>query len=242
MTSFQVGKLIQVPAVLRLHLVQSGSTLVAALMLVGATVAAGRAEAGSGSLGFEQVFRSAGEPTSLHYEASFFRDGKQHQLEVWREGNTRLKRRTDDAVETYVTHPSKGPDFELTVLDLKRKILTRIGRDSLYRIGNFTEWFDLAHGLKFPTGDYALAPTVQAPQVAPKPYAPCRWYELTQGHRNTRICWSVTAHLPMLMLDGDGALLWQITRLERSPNDASVFKINDEGFVRNDANQDIDRD
>ena len=210
--------------------------------MLGTALAAGQVEAGANAQHFEQVFQTPGEPASLHYQASFFRDGKQHHMEVWRDGNTRLKRRTDDAVETYVTHASKGPDFELTVLDLKRKILTRIGRDNLYRIGNFTEWFDLAHGLKFPVGDYALAPTIQAPQAAPKPYAPCRWYELTQGHRITRICWSGTAHLPMLMLDGDGTLLWQITQLERPWKDASVFKINDEGFVRNDANQDIDRD
>ena len=112
--------------------------------------------AGAQDLTFEQVFSDKGEPSTLHYQAVFTSRDGQHHLEVWRDGDRRVKRRTDEAIETYVFRKPADPDFRLSILDMKRHIHTQIDRTNLYRIGNFTDWFDLAHGLKHPKGTYRV--------------------------------------------------------------------------------------
>ena len=106
---------------------------------------------------FEQIFSEKGEPSALHYQAVFTAKGAEHHLEVWRDGEQRLKRRTDEAIETYAFRKPGDPEFHMSILDMKKRIHTRIDRTNLYRIGNFTDWFDLAHGLKHPMGEYRVA-------------------------------------------------------------------------------------
>lgn len=106
---------------------------------------------------FANVFSTKGEPTTLHYDAVFEAKDGEHRLEVWRDGDRRLKRRTDESVETYVFRKAGDPEFRMSILDRKRRIHTVIDRTNLYRIGNFTDWFDLAHGLRHPKGEYKLA-------------------------------------------------------------------------------------
>ncbi len=192
-------------------------------------------------LKFEQVFSEKGEPASLHYEAVFAVNGGEHRLEVWRDGNRRLKRRTDEAVEMYAFRKSDDPEFRLSVLDLRKRIHTRIDRTNLYRIGNFTDWFDLAHGLKHPAGDYQVARS-KAPVGAARAITACDWYDLTVDNRTTHICWSAESRIPLLMQTQEGAVVWRVASLDRNALSAKTFEIHDEGFIRNDANQDIERD
>ena len=63
-------------------------------------------------LKFEQVFSEKGEPSALHYQAVFIAKGAEHQLEVWRDGERRVKRRTDDAIETYAFRKPGDPEFQ----------------------------------------------------------------------------------------------------------------------------------
>jgi hypothetical protein len=223
------------------------------LGLAGVSAAAGAATpktaAGEPGLRFEQVFSDDGEPPALHYRADYGANhganhgaaGAPHRLEVWRDGGRRLVRRTDGVIETHVAHRPGDPDFQLVVLDLQRKIETRIARDDLYRIGNFTDWFDLAHGLRHPRAAYRLTVSA-APAHAPKPLQACNWYTLAQGGHSTRLCWSAAARLPLLMLDDSGQVLWQVTALDSKPAAAAVFEVHDIGFVHNDASQDISND
>ena len=192
-------------------------------------------------LRFEQVFSDHGEPRALHFQARFSAGGVSHNLEVWRDGQERLLRRTDDAIETHVARKPGTPFFELVVLDLRRKIETRITRDDLYRIGSFTDWFDLAHGLRYPKGGYLLTASA-APAQAPQTVEPCNWYTLVTGSRRTALCWDTGVYLPLVMIDEAGRLLWQVTSVERKPPPAAVFEVHDHGFVRANASQDIDRD
>jgi hypothetical protein len=192
-------------------------------------------------LTFEAVFGSKGEPAALHYQATFVSRGAEHRLEVWRDGDRQVRRRSDDAVETYAFHDPGTVDFRMSVLDLKRRIHTRIDRDNLYRLGNFTDWFDLTHGLKHPRGPYQLAPG-RAAAGTPAPLESCRWYELTEGSRVTRICWSSRDRIPVLIQTAGGEVVWRITAVDRSPVPAATFEIHDAGFVRNDANADIEND
>ncbi len=192
-------------------------------------------------LRFDQVFNDRGEPGTLHYEVRYGAPGEAHKLEVWREGERRLVRRTDDAIETHIARQPRDPGFQMVVLDLRRKIETRIARDDLYRIGNFTDWFDLAHGLRHPKAAYRLTASAR-PAQSPRPLEACDWYALAQGGRSTALCWSSRARLPLLMLDDSGRVLWQVTAIGRKPTPAAVFEVRDIGFVRNDADQDISGD
>jgi hypothetical protein len=192
-------------------------------------------------LRFEQVFSEKGEPSALHYQAAFISKGAEHQLEVWRDGARRVKRRTDDAIETYAFRKPGDPEFHMSILDMRKRIHTRIDRTNLYRIGNFTDWFDLAHGLKHPLGEYRVAKS-QAPDGAPKAIEACQWYDLTQDKRTTHICWSAQSRLPLVIQAQDGEVVWRVTTLDRKPIPAKTFEIHDEGYIRNDANQDIERD
>jgi hypothetical protein len=198
---------------------------------------------GQPALTFEAAFQTSGEPPALYYRAAFQgRDGP-HALQVWRDGQTRLRRKTDEAVDTYITRdPSDPLPYQMTVVDYRKRITTRIDRDNLIRLGHFSDWFDLAHGLRHPAGAYRLTPAA-APANAPAPMAACRWYALTQGGDTHRICWSERESLPLVIWsDRAATALWQVTAIERQPIAEATFTPRDAGFVRNDANDDMDKD
>lgn len=214
--------------------------LVAALPAAAAAqaAAAGREAA---SLKFEKTFTDAAEPAALHYKAEFVSRGASHQMELWRDGQTHLRRRTDAAIETYVVRKPGSADYQMVILDMPHKIVTRIDRTNLYRVGNFTDWFDLAHGLKHPKGSYQLASTA-APSGVPRPLAACNWYDLTQSGHTVHVCWSARSRVPMLLVDQGGAVVWKLTQLDQRPIEPATFQVHAEGFVQNDANADMDRD
>jgi hypothetical protein len=190
---------------------------------------------------FEQVFAEKGEPSALHYQATYTSRGAEHRLEVWRDGGNRLKRRTDDAIETYVFRKAGEAEFSMSILDMKKRIHTRVDRTNLYRIGNFTDWFDLAHGLRHPIGEYRIA-KIQPPPDAPKAVKTCEWYDLSEGGSGVRVCWNARSHLPLLIQSRSGEIVWRVLALDTKPIPANAFEIHDEGFVRNDANRDIEGD
>jgi len=192
-------------------------------------------------LKFEQVFSVQGEPGTLHYQVDFAANGAEHRLEVWRDGDRRVKRRTDEAIETYAFHKPGDPEFHMSILDLKKRIHTQVDRTNLYRIGSLTDWFDLAHGLKHPFGEYQIA-KAKEPSDAPKTIEACQWYDLTQGTGTTHICWSAQSHVPLTIQMPDGKVVWRVVALDRKPIASKLFEIHDEGFIRNDANKDIDSD
>lgn len=191
---------------------------------------------------FDTIFATAGEPAALHYRGEFGGAGPRHVVEVWRDRDRRLKRVTDTAVETYVAHKPGGTDFNMLVVDRRKRIVTEIDRTNLYRLGNFTDWFDLAHGLRHPKGTYRLIPAVVAPVTTPKPIDRCEWYDLVENARATRVCWSSRDRLPLLMLSSNGAVIWRVTAIDRAPLAENIFRIPDKGYVRINANRDAERD
>jgi hypothetical protein len=192
-------------------------------------------------LSFEEVFGDKGEPSALHYEATYLAGGKEHRVEVWRDGGRRLKRRTDGTVEVYVFREPNSAEFRMSILDLHRRIHTRIDRTNLYRLGTFTDWSDLAHGLRHPKGEYRLVSS-SAPGEAGKPIDECHWYDLTQGRRTVHICWNARDHLPLLIQGDDGQVAFRVAACDRRPAPKDAFEIHDQGFVKNDANEDIEGD
>lgn len=206
-----------------------------------ALLAVGAAGAQAAPLRFDEAFAVANSP-SVHYEARFAgQDGRERKIEAWREGDTRLKRRTDDAVEIHAVRRAGDAEYAMTVIDLRRKLLTRIDRTNLFRIGNFTDWFDIAHALKHPKGDYTLAAAL-APPGAGRQVGACSWYDLEQQGRASHICWSGKAQLPLAIVDAQGRTVWHVTKLEAGRIAPGTFKIDTREFVVNDANEDIERD
>ncbi len=210
------------------------------MALLGAASAASSAGAAP-TLSFDRTFSAAGEPGTLHYSVLFRGADGVHRMELWRDHDRRVKRATDRAIVTFATHRTGDPGYRLTILDLKKKISTSVDRTNLYRVGNFTDWFDLAHGLRHPKGTYRLA-TAVAPKAMPVSAARCDWYDLTQGPRTAHICWDAAHHVPQLIATGDGQPVWRITAIDTRPVPASAFVPDDRGFIKNDANRDIERD
>jgi hypothetical protein len=179
---------------------------------------------------------------SLHYTALCqARDGG-HRMEAWVDQGMRVKRVSDGKLETHAQRAdAHEPEYAMTVLDHERRIATRITRTNLFQLGNFTDWFELAHALRVPRGEYELARTT-APAGVPQAIASCDWYRLAQDGHAVTLCWSEAAALPLVILAESGREVWRVTQLERGPVPASVFEVHDEGFVRNDANSDLERD
>jgi hypothetical protein len=190
---------------------------------------------------FDRVFGTRGEPAVTHFQATYLAGGAEHRVEVWRDGERRIRRRTDDRAESFAVRTPGSPDYRLSVLDLTRKIRTDIDRDNLYRIGQFTDWFDLGHGLRHPKGDYRLVPAA-TPHGAAQAIGACAWIALVQGTQTTHVCWSAQAKLPLLIQAADGRTVWRVTHVDHKAIPDAVFAIRDTGFVRNDANADIERD
>ena len=194
------------------------------------------------SLDFDRTFSDRQEPRSLHFTATYSTGGGGHRLEVWRSGAAQLRRQTDGVLDTYVIRNPRDAEYRMVVLDRQRKIATRIDRSNLYRIGNFTDWFDLSHGLRHPKGAYTLVST-SAPAGAIRPTAPCQWYALDTGSQHSETCWSQKYRLPLLIYSGTPAkLVWRLDPPQTGRIDPRIFTIDDTGYVENDANQDIEKD
>jgi len=193
------------------------------------------------TLDFDKTFNAKGEARQIHYQAIYTLDGKTHRVEVWRDRDRRLKRRTDDILESFIFRPERQAEWHMVMLDVKRKIRTDIDRTNLYRIGHFTDWFGLSHALTRPTMPYRLT-SIGAPRLADTPIANCRWYALIRHQVESRICWSQTLRLPLLVTDRHNQVQWRVTMAKVQPIPASVFQIEDRGFVQNNANEDIQAD
>lgn len=195
----------------------------------------------TGDLDFDKTFSIKDEAPQTHYKAIYEIDGNSHEVEIWRDGSQRLRRRTDDAIETFIFKPAKEVEWRMVVLDRKRRIRTDIDRTNLYRIGHFTDWFSQSHSLTRPVGPYHLQADPRF-QTTEKPLSACRWFRLTRDTQESWICWSAKLHLPLLVIDGNQRVKWRITTADNRPPETLVFVIHDEGFARSNANADIQAD
>ncbi len=218
-----------------------------AAILFGSLLALAASSAGAAtSLDFDKVFNDRGEPAQMHFAASYRLGAGEHRVEVWRERELRVRRRTDDAIETLVARPEGSLEWSMSVLDLKRRIRTEVERTNLFRIGHFTDWFALAHSLAHPVGAYTLAalPRGQTPHAAP--VAACRWFALAEGTREgartSKICWSSKHRVALVITDAADVVQWRVTAIDAGPLPDASFAVDDRGFVHNDANHDIQAD
>ncbi|MGI4732526.1 MAG: hypothetical protein ACRYFW_12380 [Janthinobacterium lividum] len=211
------------------------AAVTAAVAVAGATGAAPGAD-------FDTVFSAAGEPAYLHAEVRFVDRGTAHRMALWRDHERRVLHVTDARITTLATR-TRGAGYDLVVLDHVRRTSTRISRDNLYRIGDFTDWFDMGHGLRHPRGPYALAPTAgPVPATLPATPAPCRWYDLSQAAGVAHVCWDGRDRLPLLIATAAWVPMWRVVAIDRSAIPAGRFVLDDRGYVRNDADRDVEGD
>lgn len=216
---------------------RSASNAMLGAAAFGLTAAAGPAQ----DLRFETAFTTRAAPASLYARVLYRTADGVHRLELWRNGDTLLRRDTDGALTAVVSHKPGDAAYRIDLFDHRRRIHAIVDRDSLYRVGRFTDWDDLSHGLRHPVGDYRLRALagVRAP-VAPA--APCRWYELAERGGATRVCWSAAAGFPLEIIDAHGRLVWRALALDSRRVPAATLRPRFAGYVLNDASGDISGD
>lgn len=172
---------------------------------------------------WEQAFAAPAHDPSVHFRASYF-DGRPHTLEVWRDGDRRLRRQTDGRLNLYGER--RGRDFAYHLADSSRKVLVHVAGSNLHRLGIFEGWTELSHIVVRPRGTYEIR--------AGKRARDCRWYAI--GSR--QICWSVRYALPLVITDA-GKTVFSVQEIHTGPIDARAFAL-PTGLAEVDANEDLD--
>lgn len=192
--------------------------------------------AGAAPLNWQAAFRIAEAPTQVYFQARYVdAHGQSHQLQVWRDKDT-LLRRTDDALDIVVSHDAAGA-AHYRVFDYRRGIVTQVARSNLYRIGVFSDDFSLAHVLARPHGAFAL--TDDPSQTARS--GECNWVQLNPAAgAPSQVCWSAQWGVPLVIRQA-GKPVFQIEQLARTAPAAFMQK-QQRDWVTVDANQDIDPD
>jgi hypothetical protein len=55
----------------------------------------------------------------------------------------------------------------------------------------------------------------------------------------SKICWSVAHGAPLVVIDQNNEIVWRVIELSSGAPGPDVFTVEDAGFARNDANEDI---
>jgi len=147
---------------------------------------------------WEAAFPIATAPTHVHFHARYL-DGRgaPHTLEVWRDGEQRLKRKSDAAIDLYAEQKAGG-EIDFHIVDHLRGIVLRANRAALYRVGHFSGWLGLAHVLDVQHGAYTVAALAAPPEM--KSGGRCHWYRLevtVPARKVSDVCWSATWGLPV---------------------------------------------
>jgi len=188
---------------------------------------------------FDRIFSAKNEPKSVYFLASYVTKTGDHQLEVWRQAD-QLRRKTDTSSDAFVTKKPGPEDWSMVILDHQKKIASQIDRMSLLKIGSFTDWYDLGHGLTRPFGPHVVMESKSVPKIKVSPIEPCTWYDLTQKGLTSQVCWSNRVKLPLLIVGNDHqTITWRIQTLKTDPIRREIFLVNDKGYIRNNASKDI---
>jgi len=193
---------------------------------------------------WKTAFPTGAAPSQVHFRA-VYRDGfdRAHELEVWRQADVRLRRRTDDSLDLYVEKSGSG-EYEYRLVDHNRNILIRADRTALYRIGVFSDWIGLAHVLKVPRGEYRITPSVRQSQASLRGQCVWRRLELTlPPAAATEICWSPRWGLPLeIGIDGKDGFRshFSVEEVGTFSNGPEIFAIARDGLIEIDAGPDAE--
>jgi hypothetical protein len=214
-------------------------------LALGLLALASGARAEDKPLTWEEAFSLAGAPNGVHIKASYVDGkGKPHTLEVWRDGDRRLRRRTDDALDL-LADKAAGGDYAFRLVDHGSRRLVAVNRTNLYRIGVFADFPALAGLLARPKGAHALHR--EARSRSRFAGGECRWMRLefeAQRAQPQSICWSDRFKVPLRIegkaADGSVVTLFEVKQLEAKMPGDEAFKVDTKGFTVVKADQDID--
>jgi len=218
------------------------SLALAALAALAALTLNGAARAEAKPLAWDDVFSLRDAPKGVHLKASYLdAKGASHDLEVWRDGDARLRRRTDDKIDLFAEKTGTG-EYAFHLVDLDKKRLIEVSRTNLYRIGVFTDWSALAGMLTRPKGAHTLRPDVRPRQKTRA--GECRWIRLeVQAGGAKEICWSDRFKVPLIIQtpapNTGFTTVFEVKQIEAKVPGAEVFKIARQGLTVIAADQDI---
>lgn len=190
---------------------------------------------------WDEAFPTASAPSNVYFQGRY-RDarGEHHRLQVWREADARLRRKTDEAIDVAVERDLSGR-YVYRLADRGTGTVVAADRSILYRAGLFLDWRGLAHGLDVPRGPYRIAPIAVA--LKETAHGRCVWFRLetTQPSPSASdICWSSQWGLPLIIrAPGAGETdQFRIEEVRTFLPDASTFALSHEGLLRIDTGQD----
>ncbi len=196
------------------------------------------------SLTWDEVFRTSAAPDNVYFRADYLDGvGKGHRLQVWREADRRLRRKTDERLDLHVERNDEG-EYGYRLVDHARGIVIRTDRTMLYRIGIFSDWRGLAHVLDRPRETYAIAHVER--DIASTPHGSCSWYRLETGSppRVSRVCWSAEWGVPLaieaLTNQGQWARRFTIEEIRIIQPDARNFDVPQDGLLQVDVDPGVD--
>jgi hypothetical protein len=217
--------------------------LTLAALALPALAFAASAHAAAKPLKWEDAFSLRDAPKGVHLKASYV-DGKgrSHELEVWRDGDRRILRRTDDKLDLFAEKTSGG-EYAFRIVDRAKKRLIEVNRTNLYRIGVFADWSALAGMLTRPKGAHTLRPGGR-PKERTK-IGECRWVRLEiQGSGAQEICWSDRLKVPLLIQTvapaGGFTTVFQVKQVDLKVPGAEMFNVSSAGLTVIRADEDID--
>jgi hypothetical protein len=183
---------------------------------------------------WEAAFSVAAAPTRVYFRARYIDGRGLHELEVWRDGNRQLRRKTDAAIDLYVDKDNAG-NLDYRIVDHARHVLIRADRMTMYRIGRFSGWNGLAHMLDIPAGSYEVTALPLPPESTR--FGECRWFRLRvdQPARSNDVCWSRAWGIPFeIAAQRDGKRVTQFSIedvREFKPQGDAVFAIDSRNLV-----------
>jgi hypothetical protein len=194
-----------------------------------------------GQVAWDEAFPTASAPPNVYFQARY-RDarGERHRLQVWREADTRLRRKTDEVIDVSVERDPFGR-YVYRLADRGTNTVVAADRSILYRAGLFLDWRGLAHVLDVPRGSYQIARIAVAPQETA--HGPCIWFRLETTQPSPAVsdtCWSSRWGLPLIIrAPGAGEKAhFRIEEVRTFVPDASTFALSHEGLLRIDAGPD----
>lgn len=193
------------------------------------------------ALDWDRELDLAGAPALVHARAHYVdARGERHTLEISREGQRRLARRTDRALELFVERNARG-DYDYSLADRRTARLLLVNRTNLHRIGVMTDFASLAGLVARPTTAHVV--TASARPVETTALGACRWLHVrVAGQPSREICWSDRWKLPFHIETRSGAGWASV--LDVDAVDASVdpraFRADAAGLTVVRADDDID--
>ncbi len=190
-------------------------------------------------LSCQSLFSNEGIAQYIHFNAEYLDEkNNRHELEYWRKGKEKLRRLTDNKLDTYA-YLGKDGNYTYFVIDKQRQIAVKISKAGLYRTGIFYDWNSLAHILRCDSKDSLK----KLDKESIKLYGyMCEWYDLLKPSEAYRVCWSKQLGIPFLIersQDNQARIIWKIKSLDTKPMDESFFNIKTGNLFRIDADEDI---